>query len=372
MEKKKRVRRMWTDKEIRFLKKNAQTMTNKELAKALNRNIGSISTKVMQLGIPREHNKSWTQEELDFMKENANKMTNQEIADTLGRNIGSVAKLIPEMGLERKRPRKSWTIKELEFLQKNVIKMTNQQLADALGRNISSVATKIVELDLSSQIRESGGRRRWTQEELDFMKENAYELTNKQIAKKLNRSLGSVALKMCDLGYKRRNKRKPWTEEEIQFICNNINKMTYVKMGSELGRTSECVRAKAKQLGVRELHNLSNIDRFRPWTKDEEQYIINHLDSSNEELARALGRGAASIRGKKHHMGLCEPSKRQTIKSKDKKWKDDTLYFLVSSYPTFDFDFISMFTGIDEEECERKLKSLSEDEKKEILNNFKK
>ena len=369
-----RPRRMWTKKELDFIKKNAQTMTNKELAEKLDRNIGSISIKVIELGVRDRHKKEWTDEEMNFIKENASKMTNQEIADALGINIGYIAKLIPELGLERKRPRKTWTVKEIEFLQENTIKMTNQQLADALGRNISSVATKIVELDLSKTVvRESGGRRRWADEEVEFMKENADKLTNKQIAEKLGRSIGSVALKTCDLGLKRRNKRKNWTDEEVEFMKENIDKLTYVQMGYKLDRTAECVRAKAKALGISNLHNIDNLDRFKSWTKDEEQYILNHLDSSNYELARALGRGVASIRGKKHHMGLSTPaSKRQVTKNKDKKWEKDTLYFLVSSYPTFDFDFISMFTGIDEEECKRKFKSLTEDEKKEILNNFKK
>lgn len=364
--------RKWEDSEIQFLKDNMATMTNKELAKALNRNIGSIVSKTSKMGMPRKHNKKWTEEEYQFLRDNAGKMTNKEIAEKLDRNIGSIAKLIPEMGLERKKPHKKWQDSEVQFLKDNVSTMTNKELSKALNRNINSVAAKIAELDLANTIRYSGGRKKWQDSEIQFMKDVADKMTNKEIAEILGRSIGSVSLKICQMGLTRKNVKKPWTEEDVNFLQENIKRMTYVEMGNKLGRTADCVRAKAKNLGIDKKHS-SNLENLRSWTKEEEDYMKNHLDSTNKEIAMALNRTIPSVRCKKRQMGLTEQiSGIKEAKMREAKWTKDNLYFLVSSRSKFGFDFISAFLGISELECQRKYLSLSERDKQNILTDFEK
>lgn len=361
--------RKWTEEEIKFLKDNLGSMSNQEIANALGRNIGSVAAKATKLNVPRKNNRKWTEEDYQFLRDNAATMTNEEIAKALDRNIGSVAKIIPAMGLERKTAYAKWSEKDVAFLKNNAINMSNKQLAKALNRNIGSITAKLSELQLGE--RENITHKKWTEDEVNFLKNNASNMTNKELAKALNRSVGSVSLKVSTMNIPRKHNKKEWTEDELKFIRDNIKKLTYVEMGQKLGRSAESCRGKANGLGIGSEHKVDRV--IIPWTDWEESYLLEHSDISSEEIAEALNRSVYSVQNKKRQLGLGrEAEGRRAARIREKQWTDDNAYFLVSSYPSFDFDFIATFLGISELECKRKYLSLSDKDKQDILSNFKK
>ena len=80
----------WTAEEETFLKKNYQTMTQKQLADKLNRKIGSIRWKAEKLGLKKVEEREWTEKEIKFLIENYQNMSDRELAKKLNRTKSSI------------------------------------------------------------------------------------------------------------------------------------------------------------------------------------------------------------------------------------------------------------------------------------------
>ena len=72
---------IWEDQDIKFLKDNYQTMTNRELAAGLGIKLTTCRTKLYQLGLKRMEMEYWTQEQIQFLKDNYLEMGDTEMAE---------------------------------------------------------------------------------------------------------------------------------------------------------------------------------------------------------------------------------------------------------------------------------------------------
>jgi len=103
-----------------------------------------------------------------------------------------------EMGLKTEKEGRKWTEEEVEFLKRNYSEMTGKEIAEALGRTDQSVWGKARDLGLKSDI--VGHGRRWSDEEKSFLEENYTAMTCQEIAEKLDRSLDAVFHQARKLG----------------------------------------------------------------------------------------------------------------------------------------------------------------------------
>lgn len=93
--------------------------------------------------------------------------------------------------------------------------------------------------------------RPYTEEEKNFVRENAAEMTVKRMAKMLNRSDASVRkyckrngiqCKKCWESMPRtRNNPVEWTDEEIDFVWDHAHEMTMAEMGRAIGKNTMAV-----------------------------------------------------------------------------------------------------------------------------------
>jgi hypothetical protein len=79
--------------------------------------------------------------------------------------------------------------------------------------------------------------KRFTVEELEFLRENYQRLTNKELSEHLDRSIDSITSKLYELDLKRKSNPNPYTEDEKTFIRDNMGKMTISDIAKSLGRT---------------------------------------------------------------------------------------------------------------------------------------
>lgn len=105
----------------------------------------------------------------------------------------------------------------------------------------------------------------YTNEEEEFLKENYLFLSNKELAKKLDRSLDGIIQKLKDLNLVRR-KMNPYSEEEKKYIMDNIKKLSITQIAIDLNRTQGGVskyvskfRIKKKRKSIKTY--LENIDK---------------------------------------------------------------------------------------------------------------
>lgn len=88
---------------------------------------------------------------------------------------------------------KKWTEQELEFLKNNYIKMSYKELANYLGRSIPSVKHKAERNNLNMP-------RRWTEQDIEYLKQNFKTMSYKKLAIDLNRTKAAVDCKVNELG----------------------------------------------------------------------------------------------------------------------------------------------------------------------------
>lgn len=94
-------------------------------------------------------------------------------------------------------------------------------------------------------------------------------------------------------------KGRRWTEEEVQFIKDNIKTMSYEEMAEHLGRTTGAVKNKADK---------SKIFKGRYWTQEEITFLEDHVGvKSFTFIAEKLGRTIHSVQNKASELGIGNP-----------------------------------------------------------------
>lgn len=167
--------------------------------------------------------------------------------------------------------------------------------------------------------------KRWTEEEIEFLKKNYKFKTNHSLAKELQRSYSSVTLKAQTLGLtnpkpsvttqvitevvkpmsrqaKAALNRVGWSKKEIRFLKDNYGKMSFEQLAKELGRSMGSVSGKVSGLKLPLKRNKKGNTR-KPWTKDDVQYLKdNYGKKSAEVIAKKLKRTSYSITSKAHEV----------------------------------------------------------------------
>ena len=93
--------------------------------------------------------------------------------------------------------------------------------------------------------------KRFTQEEIEFIKNNKDILNNVEIANKLGRSYGSIAHVLNNYCIKRKESQRKLNSEEIDFIKNNKETMGNKEIGEKLGRTKNSISRYMNLNGIR-------------------------------------------------------------------------------------------------------------------------
>ncbi len=92
-------------------------------------------------------------------------------------------------------------------------------------------------------------KRKWTNQEVDFLKKNYGKLTPQQCAKHLGRNKNSVKQKAIRLGVGGR--RQSFSSEEISYIVSNYAQKGPIKLAKEMGRKRGAIHTVAHTHGLR-------------------------------------------------------------------------------------------------------------------------
>ena len=128
---------------------------------------------------------------------------------------------------------------------------------------------------------------KWTEEEINFLKENWNKKTHKQIAKELNRSISSIANKTRQMRLV--DKTNKWTDEEIEFLKENYFKDVDF-LANKLNKTCDAVKSKRFKLGLTSTNK---------WTKEEEDFLKENYFKDKDFLVNKLNKSYDSIKSKK-------------------------------------------------------------------------
>jgi len=139
--------------------------------------------------------------------------------------------------------RRKWTDEDRKFLRENYQKMTNKEMAGELGKTVCAIGKRLGTLRLC---RTQG----WTPEREWLLRDN-YEITsNAFLSKKLGITELAIAKKLSRLGLVRKTKRK-WSKKKEEFLLANYRRLSIDELAAECGMLPEYIRNKIAEIGIR-------------------------------------------------------------------------------------------------------------------------
>ena len=163
--------------------------------------------------------------------------------------------------------KRKWTEEEIQYVIENANKLTWSEMSKFLGCSIETVqrCAKNQGIEVIPTKSET-----WTKEEVELLREYSTKYITKTIAKKLNRSTNSVKKKALKEGIKLHFKNDIWKKWMIDYLKDNINDKSIRQIALFLNITDHQVRKKCKELGI-------SYDNNR-WTKEEENILREYSD----------------------------------------------------------------------------------------------
>jgi hypothetical protein len=184
---------------------------------------------------------------------------------------------------------RNYTQEELEYIKENYNTMTAQELAIKLNKSVGSINNATRKMKLIKQ-----EHKPWTDNEIEYLKNNYLEKTSEYIGKHLNRSVHSVNAERDKLGLIR---NEAWSQQEVDYVINNFQFMTHAEIGKKLNRTEQAVRAKCFDLDL--------FKKELPWTDDEISFVRdNYMEMKTSDISKILNRTVSAIELKAARLGL--------------------------------------------------------------------
>ncbi len=317
---------LWTEKEVRYLKRWFKIKKVSEVAEFLKKNPGPVRRKAHSLGLYRGPFKYWTKEQDEKLKKLYPKYINRQISEKLGKKIYCIANRGKRFGLRKdvkqgyKQPRpRKWTDEQIDFIKSNYQDMSSRQIASALEKSITSVKSQVSWLGLGKNIV-------WTPEKKNMLKKLYVKMSPDELAQKLGCAKSSLFKQAKKIGIPR--KKPLWSKEEIAYLKQNFHKMIAAELAKRLNRPKESIYMKGKELGLGKKSILSY------WTADKDKELKElYPKYANKEISKKLGKSVASLICHANELGLCKDAKQGYRKPGYRKtWTDKQISFLEKNY----------------------------------------
>jgi len=284
--------RTWKDEEIQILRKMAPTCHYTEIAKVLNRSVGSVGYKAFDLGIETITDyRKFTTEEKWFAIENWNDMSGADIARALKCSLGQLYRLKKELDLPNKGQKIKWTDETINSLRELAKTKTVSQLA----KKFKSTHTAIISVASKHGIQLIDSKKNWSEKEILQLRELAKTMTVDQIVRIMKKRSYSIRLQAKRYNIKLINNNsthstKNWTKEQIAQLEELLPDYTTIEIAEIMGKTEDAIYIKARKLGLKVL------GIRKRWTIEEEEELKSMWGNhSIEAIAKRLNRTSSAI-----------------------------------------------------------------------------
>ncbi|EHD5018754.1 hypothetical protein JRB95_001381 [Listeria monocytogenes] len=223
---------------------------------------------------------------------------------------------------------KRWTEEEIKYLKNNHAKMNSEEIGNKLNRSANSVRIRASILELPKR------QNHWAADEINYLKNNYTKMGYKQIANKLNRSVESVRKKIVYLNLPK--KQNHWTEDENEYLKNNYTKMGYEEIGNKLNRSASSVNLEVGKL------NLPR--KIEKWTEDDEIYLEYFAYVGEDRLQEAadfLNRSREAVSSKLSDLR----KKNNDVAYLNRKWTAEEDNYIKANYKSVTYQAIGLRLG---------------------------
>jgi len=208
-----RRRGRWSNEEVEHLRRHYGLRTEERIARDLGRSVKSVGEMAAKVFESRTRRGAWSSDEIDQLKEYLGASTTEVIGRVLGRTVADVERQIEHLRGVRRSGR--WSHDEVQRLRRVYGQRTDEDLAVILGRSVESIRRQAARYALAKDkafVRKLKGASstrmpRWTEKELELLRELYPAEANLEIARRLSRSVKSVVSKAHHLGLKKDEER---------------------------------------------------------------------------------------------------------------------------------------------------------------------
>jgi hypothetical protein len=252
----------WTKIEIKRFKRLYPIYSVSRLVNEFGRTGGAIAERARVYGLKKDVSKGykgrpydfrlWTDQETYFLRRNFKKMTCSDIAAALGRNMGSVIHKARDLGFKKAQ---KWTAKEDKLLKKLYYKRPLRELEDVFDCCDNVIFKKARKLGIPKRVKP------WTDKELKFLKKNYGRMLVKEIARHVARPRKGIMYKASELGlrmdkeYRQRHFLRYWKPKQIDFLRKNYQQMTAREIAAVLGKSIAAVHGRVTLMGLKKMKN---------------------------------------------------------------------------------------------------------------------
>lgn len=237
--------RPFSPREVIFLKTHYPLKGSAYVAAKLGRSPKSIRLKARALRVERQSLLRWSPSEIEIVKRWYNKKRPSQIARRLGRTTSAVCVRARMLGLCRHRIR-AWTDAEERFLRENFRTMRYKQIAERLGRTVGSVTGKLhVGLKLKKW-----SKHRWTAADKRKLAYWYRKLPTQLVAAKLDLKSREAVRRMAHFLKLTKPQPPPYSKRNKEFLRKHYLTMTNPELARRLNRSVGSIEAMAKKLGL--------------------------------------------------------------------------------------------------------------------------
>ncbi len=199
----------WSQAEIGRLRELYGLRDDPVIARELNRPVASVRKMAAEIFDSKPRTGPWTATEVERLKKYLGCSSTEVIARILGREVDEVRTQIEELGRIQLNGR--WTRDEVARFKRIYGTRTDENLARIFGRPLESIRREAQKLMLAKDkafLRKLNGKTstrmpRWSESELQQLRELYPERPNLEIAEILKRSVKSIVSKAHNLGLKK-------------------------------------------------------------------------------------------------------------------------------------------------------------------------
>lgn len=289
MNKTSRSHRHWTDAEDEYLEHEYGHAPISEIARELNRSAGAIKYRVSELrlkGSPRlesVYNRRWTNSEIEYLEHAYGREQTSKIAQELNRTESAICSQARELRLPSAKRKvtlrgRRWTDAELQYLKEAYGRKPLSEIARELDRTGEAIRKRAQQLHLHHALdAKHVASRQWTDDEIQYIKDVYGRTPASEIAQKLDRTEASIRAKAFKLQLKRAPEEKGltrdrWTTAELEYLKSVYGLKPTSTIARELGRTEATVRNRAHRLKLKS-NWLRERDKREPWTQQEDRIV---------------------------------------------------------------------------------------------------
>jgi len=195
--------RLWSEAEVKLLKRLFPCGRAREIAEQTGRPLTAVRQKAYSMGIKTRECRLWSANEVKLLKKLYPTEDTQDIADKLGRSRISINNKACNIGLKKAgiAPACVWSRQEEALLRKMYPDNSVPDIANQLGRTVRAVAGKAHRLGLRKT------KPAWSKRELNLLKKLYPSRTAQQIADKIGRPVPATRLRIVKLGLKKRRQK---------------------------------------------------------------------------------------------------------------------------------------------------------------------